>query len=272
MTVASAIEIHPLALRVPAMTEVEFAALKADIAENGLLRAITMYDGRVLDGRHRLRACEETGTEPLFDEYDGDSPAAFVLSLNARRRNLSPSQLAALAVDFLPELEREAKARQGAAFRDQPRDDRGHTQPVSVSGDTHTDPRRAGQPARAAEEAGALVGVSGVSVARAKRVQREDPEAFERVKAGEVTVNAADTALRERVKQVPTRDGSRKRSAEELVTRVLSKLVPTVAALEHFDWAEAITSDAPLLAWEKQLTEVIVPLGRLRGDIRKVLS
>lgn len=260
MTIASAIEIHPLALRVPAMTDDEFAALKQDIAENGLLRAITMYDGQVLDGRHRLRACEETGTEPLFDEYDGDSPATFVLSLNAKRRNLSRSQLAMLATDFLPDLEAEAKLRQGS------RTDLGATLP-DISGNV-------GGRSASAKAAAELVGVHASTIERAKRVQQEDPDLAERVRKGEVSVDGARKQVRDRVaeKVEPTRDGSRKRSAEELVARVLSKLTPTVAALEHFDWADAITPGAPLAEWDKQLTEVIVPLSRLRGDIRKVLS
>jgi hypothetical protein len=36
--------------------------------------------------------------EPSFIEYDGDDPIAFVVSVNIKRRQLSPSQLACVAV------------------------------------------------------------------------------------------------------------------------------------------------------------------------------
>lgn len=258
MTIATAIQIHPLALRVPGMTEAEFAALRDDIAANGLAQAITMFEGKVLDGRHRLRACDETGTVPRFEEYEGDSPATFVLSLNGKRRHLTAGQLAMLATDFLPDLESEAKARQGS---------RTDLSTFSPNGE------EVQRGSLASERAADLVGVSARSVQRAKRVQDADPDLAEQVRQGTVTINAANDQVAERQQMEPTRDGSHKRSAEELVTRILSKLAPTVAALEHFDWTPAMTSESPLAEWDKQLTDdIIVPLSRLRSDIRKVLS
>ena len=78
------------------MAEKEFACFKADIAENGLREEIVLYDGMILDGRHRYRACSETGTMPRFREHHGD-PLAFVLSANLQRRHLDESQRAMVA-------------------------------------------------------------------------------------------------------------------------------------------------------------------------------
>lgn len=76
-----------------------------------------------------------------------------------------------MAQAFLPELERQARERQG----------HGLTAPGqrSVSPDTE----RSGPPVRATAEAGRIVGVSQATVSRARRVAREDPELAERVKA-----------------------------------------------------------------------------------------
>jgi ParB-like chromosome segregation protein Spo0J len=49
-------EIHPLADVMPAMSESEYQDLLADIKANGLLEPITLYENKILDGRHRLRA------------------------------------------------------------------------------------------------------------------------------------------------------------------------------------------------------------------------
>jgi hypothetical protein len=173
-----ACQAHPLADLIPAMSDEEYARLRDDIAANGLLDAITLYEELVLDGRHRLRACQETGIEPRFAEYEGDSPAQFVLSHNVARRHLSVSQRAMVATDFLPHLEAEARKRQGGSGRF-----------GSVSDDT--EPRKAGQPARAAADAGNAIGVSGVTVARAKRVREADPELAQSVRQGDLTVNTA---------------------------------------------------------------------------------
>lgn len=181
---------HPLAESIPAMFDREYIELRDDIQTNGLREPITLYEGKILDGRHRARACWELGVEPLTREYEGDEPAAYVLSLNVRRRNLSPSQRAAIAVEFLPWLEEEAKRRQGEHLRTS-RDATGRAQSGSKEPDWGRSPQRA------ATEAGALVGVSASSVKRAKRVKEQAPEEYERVKAGETPVGAADTRLRE---------------------------------------------------------------------------
>ena len=50
--------------------------------------------------------------EPRYRDYDGSEPANFVLDANIHRRMLTSGQRATIAVDFLPDLEVEAKARQ----------------------------------------------------------------------------------------------------------------------------------------------------------------
>jgi hypothetical protein len=50
---------HEIADIFPMMTASEFAALKRDIQENGLLEPIELYEGKVIDGRNRYRACYE---------------------------------------------------------------------------------------------------------------------------------------------------------------------------------------------------------------------
>ncbi len=90
--------IHPRADIIPAMSEPEYQALLADIKAHGLRDPITLYSGKVLDGRHRLRACEEAGIEPRFDEHKGSDPAAVVLSRNLKRRHLNQGQIAMVLI------------------------------------------------------------------------------------------------------------------------------------------------------------------------------
>jgi len=95
---------HVLADVFPEMPQAEFDELKADIAANGLLEPIWLYEGKILDGRHRHRACSELGIECHFQQYVGDSPAAFVSSKNLQRRNLNSGQRAVVALEFEPYL------------------------------------------------------------------------------------------------------------------------------------------------------------------------
>src|SRR6516162_2692168 len=88
---------HPLADVLPLIGGVEFDRLVDDIAEQGLLNPITLYEGQVLDGRNRELACRAARVEPRYVEYDGKDPAAFVLSQNLARRHLGPSERAMIA-------------------------------------------------------------------------------------------------------------------------------------------------------------------------------
>jgi len=67
-----------------------------DIKKFGLLEPITVWDGKILDGRNRAKACYELGIEPKYVEYTSDDPVGFVLSKNLHRRQLTQSQLAML--------------------------------------------------------------------------------------------------------------------------------------------------------------------------------
>ena len=88
---------HPLANIFPLMAADEYVALKNDIRQYGLREAIWILDGQILDGRNRFKACQEVGVTPIFKEYEGDDPTAFVVSFNLKRRHLSESQRAMVA-------------------------------------------------------------------------------------------------------------------------------------------------------------------------------
>jgi hypothetical protein len=88
---------HPLAEMLPLVQGAEFERLVADVAEQGLLTPIMLYQGQILDGRNRERACWTAGVEPRYVEFEGKDPAAFVLSQNLARRHLGPSERAMVA-------------------------------------------------------------------------------------------------------------------------------------------------------------------------------
>ena len=87
---------HPIAttLMPGGMAEPEFTAFCADIESRGVLMPVTLYEGLVLDGWHRYRAAQQTGSAVKYIVYDGKDPAGYIASVNIHRRKLSSLQRA----------------------------------------------------------------------------------------------------------------------------------------------------------------------------------
>jgi hypothetical protein len=64
----------------------------ADVHEHGLREPIVLFEDKILDGRNRYRACTAADIQPNFENYTGDDPVAYAVSLNLRRRHLNESQ------------------------------------------------------------------------------------------------------------------------------------------------------------------------------------
>ena len=88
----SALDFHPLANVFPLLDGEEFEALVADIAEHGVRESVVLYEWQILDGRNRYRAAQVACVDCPLATYDGDDPAAYVVSLNLHRRHLSDDQ------------------------------------------------------------------------------------------------------------------------------------------------------------------------------------
>jgi ParB-like chromosome segregation protein Spo0J len=173
-------EIHPAANLFPLMTTQEFIGLRGDIAAHGLREAILIDgEGRVIDGRNRLQACEELGVEPRFRTFEGDSIVEMVMSLNLHRRHLNESQRALIGARAKPMFEEEAKARQGAR--------------TDISANL-----RGSDYGKASDQAARSVNVSPRSVESAAAVLKHGtPELVQRVEQGEIRVSAASTVARQ---------------------------------------------------------------------------
>jgi protein gp37 len=94
---------HALSAAFPPMTDAEYAEFRADVAANGVLHAIILFEGKVLDGWHRQRAGHETGHSLRFEQFPGDAAAAlrYVIAANLRRRQLNESQRAMIAAHLV---------------------------------------------------------------------------------------------------------------------------------------------------------------------------
>ena len=190
--------IHKLAKLLPDMTEAEYAALKDDIAAHGLNEEIWLYEGQILDGRHRYLACQETGVAPRSREYKGDHPAAFVLSENAIRRHWNQSQLTMATARMAKSIQSEIEKGAPKGFRKK-RTSLSSRKRVPGGTDKHNDGDDGGN-GTAAKRSSKKTGASERSTGRAMRLLKDAPDLAERVDRGEMTIGQAERELKRRQK------------------------------------------------------------------------
>lgn len=88
----------------PMIGQDEYEALKLDIQEHGQREPILLVDGEIIDGRNRLRACNELGIDPIYRQLtaaEAGDVFALVMSLNFHRRHLKPHEKGAALAAFM---------------------------------------------------------------------------------------------------------------------------------------------------------------------------
>ena len=105
-------QIHEAANVFPMMDQDRLEELAEDIKNNGLQIEIELFEGKIIDGRNRYKACLLAGVEPLFMEVMPPDPLKYVLSLNLQRRHLDSGQRAFVALNVEEYEAKAAKQRQ----------------------------------------------------------------------------------------------------------------------------------------------------------------
>lgn len=146
-------EFHDYANVFPLMDNDELTRLAEDIKQNGLHEPIVIYEGKILDGRNRARACQRINIAPTRTTYNGSDPVGFVVSKNLHRRHLNESQRAMVAAKVA-----NLKHGQRADYKRENED------------------RPIGQSAVSIDGAAKMVNVGTQSVIRAKRILSQGTE------------------------------------------------------------------------------------------------
>jgi N6-adenosine-specific RNA methylase IME4 len=181
----SELAVHEACGLVPEMPAAQYAAFRDDIARRGVLTPLEITgDGKVLNGRHRLRAALEVGLPVVpVRVVEALDPVAHVLGAAVQQRWLTESQRAALALEL---DDWEAERAQGRA-----RSRLNLRQYTDVA----TLPHRAG---RSRDRVAERAGVSPRLVQDVVTVRDASRELFEQVLADDVTASRAAQQIRQR--------------------------------------------------------------------------
>lgn len=176
------IQFHPISGLFPMLADDRAAELAADIRAKGLIEPITLYEGKILDGRNRYLACRVAGVDVRTDEYTGDDPVGWVISKNRHRRHLTDDQWAMVGVQSLPMIEAETEKRRRASISTARSDE-------TVLNSTPSEPLGSGYSRRTAA---ASVGVSQDRIRRAKALNAVAPDLGVAVALGEISLRQAE--------------------------------------------------------------------------------
>jgi N6-adenosine-specific RNA methylase IME4/ParB-like chromosome segregation protein Spo0J len=177
---------HPQAASVPPAQADTQAALRADVAANGVQVPLEITSaGVVLDGRARLQIARELALGHLeVVVVAPDDEVEHMLRRALHRRQLTASQKAAIAVKLADhqQLRAQARSRQDANLR------RGDAAPEEA-----TLPAREG---RTSEQLARIAGASPRTVQDVITVSDHDPALLERVLNGEISASTAARKVR----------------------------------------------------------------------------
>jgi hypothetical protein len=192
----------------------DYNEIRDDIYKNGFdsKRPVTLYQGDVLDGWNRQRACDELGIKPTYTTFTGSDMDAleFVLSTN-RRRNLNSGQRATVAAEadeiikaIAEQVEKDRIQKQKANAVNQ------HSEPL---GKKLPKPESRPDDQKTATKAAELFNTNRTYVNQAIKMKEKAPEVFEKVKAGKMTMQDANKAVRA-IPENPWLDDEKARKAE----------------------------------------------------------
>lgn len=187
---------HALCSLFPPMGDAEYSALKKGMKDNGYDKRhpIVLLNGEILDGAHRYSCSKATKQKPEFIDFEKlgftGTPFEYVMQENLRRRNLDPSQAAAIGAEIVQMM----KEQERAELEILRAEEKAAAEKAKAAGKKTPKPKKAPKPKGSkAAKAAATMGVSERSVAAAEALKNTDPAEFEKVKKGEKSLNAATT-------------------------------------------------------------------------------
>jgi len=233
------LEFHPAAKLFPLLEGQEFNELVKDVRAHGVREPIHLLNGKLLDGRNRVRAAKRADLSEVscVDLPPDTQPGGHVISMNILRRHLTARERIKLVTQALKEdgtldrLKEEAAARKRSG--------------KGADGSGGRGKKTLGQKKPKVSTTAVIADKAGVSVAIVKASEAVDKSGdaglIESVDAGEIPVTTAAKQVKEKKKATTTQADAPKESSEpdakifgvwEEAERYLNTFVGCVAKLQ----------------------------------------
>ncbi|HEY2390284.1 MAG TPA: DNA methyltransferase [Candidatus Angelobacter sp.] len=183
---------HDDASLLPLMDNAALEIFAMEIEKHGVQQPIVLFEGKVLDGRNRLRACAKQNldlTQKDFVQFNSTKVSAseFVFINNLHRQHLTIDQRTAVAAELVPRFAKDAKARQTSAGKNGIRGGRGNKKPLA---------QNCAKGIKASAEAALFVGgVSARYVEVVISLEKKKHGTLKRIKEGKITIQQAQREI-----------------------------------------------------------------------------
>lgn len=231
----------------PEAKQEDYERLRQDIADNGFdsSQPIVIYQGDILDGWNRQKACDELNVRATYETFKGsdEEAIAFMMRTN-KRRNLNSGQWSCIAVEaeelvnaIREDAERlrrkkisEARKAESVANKESPQ-----SKPKTGKFFSQSHGKIKEQ-SRTSHKTAELFNTNRTYVNQATKLKTQAPEVFEQVKAGKMRMTDATKAVR----AIPT-DPWRKdeRERQEQVKKGVAVVANQQSDKNLIQWAES---------------------------------
>ncbi len=198
---------HELSSYLPLLEGEEFDDLVEDIKQHGQIEPVTLYEGKILDGRNRYRACKILKQELIIREWKpskatGSTPLQYVISENIMRRHLNAAQKTEIGLllydEIAKQVEEERRKKQSETMKEQYR--KGERESIGIGSiikDKSIITPKKDDWTSTAKQVAQKVRVKPDMIKRGKKIKeviakddKEIEEMWEDAKRGETTVGA----------------------------------------------------------------------------------
>lgn len=223
----------------PEAKQEDYERLRQDIADNGFdsSQPIVIYQGDILDGWNRQKACDELNVRATYETFKGsdEEAIAFMMRTN-KRRNLNSGQWSCIAVEaeelvnaIREAVEKERRAKQAETQEKTMK----KNEPIGKKISPQVASKEENKTAHKTAE---LFNTNRTYVNQATKLKTQAPEVFEQVKAGKMRMTDATKAVR----AIPT-DPWRKdeRERQEQVKKGVAVVANQQSDKNLIQWAES---------------------------------
>jgi len=190
----------------PEMSENEFQRLKNDIQVNKYdpKYPIYLYNGDILDGWNRQRACNDLNIIPIYKNFEGtDAEAWDFVMRSINRRNLTSEQYACIAILAKPiikaiqdQVEKERRAKQAETQKKV----KGNESMVQkIAPQMKNAKRKKDNSMLSKSKVAKLFKTNRTYINEVEKIKEDNPSAFEQIKNGKKTI--ADHKKEEKAKK-----------------------------------------------------------------------